>query len=122
MSLNKEQWEFVKDLNKLLNFIENYAYNLELKDNIVFYITLGEVYRTEYQQKKYIKDGKSKTMNSNHLKRLAVDINFFFNYKLTYEYEDIKIFGDFWCSLNDKNKWGGNFKNFLDTNHFERNV
>jgi peptidoglycan L-alanyl-D-glutamate endopeptidase CwlK len=120
--LNKIQYEFVLDVNKLLTFINNYSINLKLKNNTIFYITFGEVFRTNYQQKKYIKDGKSKTMNSLHLKRLAVDINFFYNYKLTYDYNDIKIFGDYWESLNSKNKWGGNFKDFSDTNHFQRNL
>ena len=83
-------------------------------------------------RKKILKTGKSKTMNSYHLKRLAIDLNFFKpvydedgklkGYTLTWRYEDIKPFGEYWESLNPKNKWGGNFKTFKDTPHFERRV
>nr|WP_223154740.1 hypothetical protein [Campylobacter concisus] len=29
--------------------------------------------------------------------------------------------GNYWESLNTLNRWGGNFKNFIDVPHFERN-
>ena len=66
--------------------------------------------------------GKSKTLNSNHIKRLAVDFNFFINGKLVYDKHKLAELGKFWESLNTKNIWGGNFKSFTDTPHFERNV
>lgn len=65
---------------------------------------------------------KTRTMNSMHLKRLAVDFNFFINGKLTYKKQDLQDLGDFWESLNKCNRWGGNFKSFLDTPHFEMTV
>jgi peptidoglycan L-alanyl-D-glutamate endopeptidase CwlK len=37
-------------------------------------VMIGEVMRTSYQQAEYIRQGKSKTMNSYHLKACAVDI------------------------------------------------
>ena len=61
-------------------------------------------------------------MNSKHLKRLAIDFNFFINGELTYDKNRLQLLGDFWENLNEKNRWGGNFKAFIDTPHFERNV
>ena len=67
----------------------------------------------------------SKTLNSQHSKRLAVDFNFFINGKLTYKFEDVEELGRFWLTLHPLNRWGGDFnKNgvrdgFVDTPHFE---
>lgn len=71
------------------------------------------------------RDRTSKTLESRHPDRLAVDFNFFINGNLTYKYEDVKPLGDYWVSLHNKNRWGGDFnKNgikdgFMDTPHFE---
>lgn len=110
MSLSGQQRYFTIDISKLI---------LEA-DRLQIGLTFGEAYRTRYQQDKYVKDGKSKTMKSNHLKRLAVDFNFFIDGNLTYKKEDIQELGDFWESLNPQNKWGGNYTSFIDTPHFER--
>jgi hypothetical protein len=68
---------------------------------------------------------RSWTLHSKHLQRLAIDLNVFINkngkWELTYKVEDIKPLGDFWESLNHKNRWGGNWKN-PDTPHFQRNI
>jgi hypothetical protein len=85
-------------------------------------LTFGEAYRTEYQQKEYLRTGKSKTMNSNHLRRLAVDFNFFIKGQLVWDHKLITELGEFWEALDTKNRWGGNFNNFKDTPHFERNI
>lgn len=82
-------------------------------------ITFGEVWRTKEQQELYVKAGKSKTMNSKHLDRCAVDINLFIDGRLTWVAEDFKPLGEFWESLDPGCKWGGNFKNFVDAVHFE---
>jgi hypothetical protein len=112
MSAVTEQWEFLKDVARLINKAEGFG----------FVLTGGELYRTTEQQKIYFETGKSKTMNSNHLKRLAIDFNFFINGKLIYAKKDIQPLGDYWESLNSLNRWGGNFKSFQDTPHFERNI
>ena len=57
-----------------------------------------------------------------HLKRLAVDFNFFVNGKLTYNRVTIAPLGDYWESLNPLNKWGGHWKKFIDVPHFEMKV
>ena len=56
---------------------------------------------------------------------MAIDFNFFKDGKLTYDYDVIKPLGDYWISLHEKNRWGGDFnkdgkKNgFVDVPHFE---
>lgn len=111
MKLSTQQQYFSQDIAKLIFFANALGINL----------TFGEAYRTEYQQKEYMRTGKSKTMNSNHLRRLAVDFNFFIGGKLYWEHELINDLGTYWKSLNTLNRWGGDWK-FKDTPHFERNV
>lgn len=106
-------------------FSKNIAYLIIQADLIGINLTFGDAYRNDFTQKEYVRKGLSKTLNSQHLKRLAVDFNFFINGKLTYKYEDIKKLGEFWVCLNPLNRWGGDFnKNgkkdgFVDTPHFE---
>lgn len=110
INLVTEQSNFLQDIRRLLTFIEKKE----------FIVTIGEAYRTQEQQEIYIKTGKSKTKNSMHLKRLAIDLNFFTSdFKLTYDKEILQKFGNFWESLHTKNRWGGNWQ-FVDTPHFER--
>jgi len=109
MGLREVQTDFLNDVAKLIVYA----------DEIGIELTFGETYRTEYQQEKYIADGKSKTMNSQHLKRLAVDFNFFIDGKLTYNKSDVEQLGIFWESLHYKNE-AGMFWEFQDTPHFQR--
>ena len=117
MSLRNEQSLFTKDVIKLLSFIDDLGYE----------VTFGEVLRTEEQQEIYIKTGRSKTSNSMHLKKCAIDLNFFKNGELV---ETPKQIGKFWESLNEKNRWGGSWRGliesgkstFNDSPHFERQV
>ena len=116
MSLVEEQNKFLLDLAKLL----------QEADRLAFVVTGGELYRTAEQQAIYIQSGRSKTMNSNHLQRLAVDLNFFVKgaggeLKLTYDIPTLKPVGDFWEQLSPgRNSWGGNWNSFKDVPHFER--
>jgi len=115
MSLVEEQDLFLQHVAKLIDKAQ------EL--NLV--ISGGEMFRTIEQQKAHIKAGRSKTMNSQHLKRLAIDLNFFVRepsgkLKLTYDHEAVRQLGVFWERLDDANRWGGNWNSFKDTPHFER--
>lgn len=110
MSLLQEQFKFSKDLHSLVEFI--YQNRCE--------ISYGEVLRTVEQQKVYVQTGRSKTMNSNHLRKCAVDLNIFRNGTLLATKADLQLFGDFWESLDPKNSWGGNWNSFKDCPHFER--
>jgi peptidoglycan L-alanyl-D-glutamate endopeptidase CwlK len=113
LSLQMEQMAFTHDVVKLLAYIMGLGWG----------VTFGEVWRTEEQQKLYVQQGKSKTMNSYHRKRLAVDLNFYTpEGLLTYKHEDIAQFGAFWEGLHPQNRWGGNFQSLDDTPHFERRL
>lgn len=90
-----------------------------------FQVAGGELYRTPEQQALHVKNGRSTTMSSQHLKRLAVDLNFFKpgadgQLQLTYDVEELRPLGQFWENLDPANRWGGNWSTFKDTPHFER--
>ena len=86
-----------------------------------FTVTSGELLRTAEQQAIYVRTGRSKTLNSNHLKKLAGDLNFFKNGKYICSKKELQEIGDYWESLHPLNKWGGNYTgNFKDAPHFER--
>jgi hypothetical protein len=117
MKLSDHQHHFLSDVVKLLIFSHGKG----------FKITGGELLRTPEQQEIYIREGKSKTRRSKHLKKCAIDLNFFKprktgGFTLTYSKAALQEIGDYWESLSPENRWGGNFKTFLDTPHFERNV
>lgn len=85
-----------------------------------FVVTAGELYRTPEQQQIYLKTGRSRTMNSLHIQRRAVDLNFFKDGKLTYDKSVLAPLGAFWESLHPLNSWGGNGVKLVDTPHFSR--
>ncbi len=110
-----KQAEFLLHVSKLIEYIHD--------NNLI--ATGGELYRTMQQQQLYLQQGLSVTENSRHLRRLAIDLNFFKpcgngNYRLTYSKKIIQKIGNYWESLHADNKWGGNWKRFRDTTHFER--
>ncbi len=115
MKLSQRQRIFTRNIGILIE----YAYSIDIE------LTFGHAWRSLEEQKRLKAQGKSKTLKSKHLDRLAVDFNFFINGKLTYDYHKIKPLGDFWVELNEDNRWGGDWnKNgkkdgFLDTPHFE---
>ena len=112
MSLVQAQAEFLLDVGKLIKYATDSGW----------VVTGGELYRTPEQQEIYLKTGRSKTMASLHLKRCAIDLNFFRDGKLIWDKQQIAPLGAFWERLNPKNRWGGNFKSLVDVPHFERNV
>ena len=118
MSLVAEQNLFLLDVAKLI----------QESERLSFVVTGGELFRTPEQQAIYIKTGRSKTLASKHLQRLAIDLNFFRKdasgeLKLVYDIPQLKPLGDFWEALSPgKNSWGGNWKSFKDVPHFERRV
>ncbi|NRA92176.1 MAG: M15 family metallopeptidase [Psychroserpens sp.] len=115
MKLSQKQRIFTRNIGCLIE----YSYHIDIE------LTFGHAWRSLEEQKRLKKEGKSKTLKSKHLDRLAVDFNFFINGKLTYDYHKIKPLGDYWESLHPDNRWGGDWnKNnkkdgFIDTPHFE---
>lgn len=112
MALVDEQAAFLQDFARLIVHANSLGWK----------VTAGELHRTPEQQAIYVKTGRSKTMDSQHGRRLAGDLNFFKNGKLVYDVEELRPLGEFWESLNPKNKWGGFWKSFKDVPHFERRV
>jgi hypothetical protein len=112
MSLVAEQAAFLLDVCKLIQYATEQG----------FVVTGGELARTVEQQQIYVKSGRSKTMNSIHLKRCAIDLNFFKDGKLTYDIKALTPVGVYWESLHPKNQWGGFWKSFKDVPHFQRTV
>ena len=128
MKLSEQQQKFTNNIGYLILFAGFYGIDL----------TLGEAHRTRsqillnYFGYKITKGGVlglklvktrrlSKTLNSLHAERLAIDFNFFIDGELTYDYDKIKPLGEYWEKLDPLNRWGGNFKNFVDTPHFQMN-
>lgn len=112
MSLVVEQAAFLQDVCRLIQYATEQGWT----------VTGGELFRTAEQQEIYLKTGRSKTMASNHLKRCAIDLNFFKAGKLVWDKQQLEPLGQYWESLNPKNRWGGRFVSLVDVPHFERNV
>ena len=113
MTLSNNQFEFAKDFNILLDFIIRVK---KLK------VTIKEVLRPQEMQDLYFEQGLSKTKNSNHLFGCAVDLIIFIDGVPCYDKKKLEEIGVFWENLNQKNRWGGFFKSFIDVPHFERNI
>lgn len=112
MSLRTEQELFLLDFIKLIPFAISKG----------FTVTSGELLRPIEMQEIYIKIGRSKTMDSQHIKKLAGDLNFFLLGEYVTKKEVLQEVGDYWESLSPKNSWGGNWNSFKDTPHFERRI
>lgn len=112
MSLITAQAAFLLDVCKLIQFASEQG----------FVITAGELYRTPEQQEIYMQTGRSQTMNSLHLRRLAVDLNIFRDGALIGSKATLAPLGAYWESLHPLNSWGGNGKKLVDTPHFSRGV
>lgn len=95
-------------------------------DRLGFVCTPGELLRTIDQQRLYYNSGRSKTLHSMHLIKRAGDLNFFLDgmYINALPAKEAKSIlqplGNIWEAMHPKNRWGGNFKSFLDCPHFER--
>jgi hypothetical protein len=119
MSMVAVQAEFLLDVAELIQYASALGYTL----------TAGELWRPQEMQEIYVKTGRSKTLESQHGKRLAVDLNVFKDGVLLGR-EGIKPLGEWWEARNPKNRWGGNWRglveqkrsSFIDAPHFERQV
>lgn len=110
MSRVSEQSAFLTDFCGLILFAVEQG----------FVVTAGELQRPVEMQEIYVKTGRSKTMDSYHLKKLAGDLNFFKDGQYIQDKKTLQPLGDYWEGLNPKNSWGGNWNSFKDTPHFER--
>lgn len=108
MTLGQHQEAFARDLVSLLR--KAFALGYEAR--------IAEVFRPQEMQDIYVRLGKSKTRNSMHLKKCAVDIYFTKNGQLVYP----KELWVFWESLSPLNQAGGKWKSFKDQPHYQRTV
>jgi hypothetical protein len=87
------------------------------------------VQRPIEMQEIYVKAGRSKTMNSMHIHKCAIDLVLLKD-RIVCNRTQIKPLGDYWESLDPKNRWGGSWRglvdsgksSFVDAPHFERQV
>jgi predicted chitinase len=106
-------------------FMQQVGELLRRADAAGFGVAGGELYRTPEQQALYIQNGRSATMSSQHLKRLAIDLNFFReagdgSAQFVSDADTLRPLGQYWEGLDPANVWGGNWGNFKDLTHFER--
>lgn len=109
MTLGEQQRLFTKLIAELIHWAYSCGYEL----------TLGEAYRTEEQQRWYVKHGLSQTMKSRHLVRLAIDLNLFIDGEYQTDAEAYTPLGALWKEMHDGCVWGGDWDTLKDGNHFE---
>lgn len=109
MTLGQHQQQFTRNLVQLLQKAFELGYE----------VRMGEVFRTPEQQEFYVKTGRSKTMNSRHLKKCAADLHFFDKKSQLCYPEEL---GRYWESLDPLNQAGMFWSRFVDMPHFERKV
>jgi len=107
MTLGQAQEKFSQDLVKLLAHAFSLGYE----------VRIGEVQRGMAQQKYYVKTGRSRTLDSLHLKKLAADLFFTKDGKLVYPVE----LGKYWQELDPKNEAGMFWVSFKDSAHYQKN-
>ncbi|MGH8388242.1 MAG: N-acetylmuramidase domain-containing protein [Pseudomonas sp.] len=116
MSLILEQVKFLKDIRTLLDFAELNG----------FLVTGGELERKPEIQEIYLREGKAKTMDSMHLRKCAMDLNFYKSFSGGFEWvssiKELEEVGKHWEGLDDRNRWGGRDASNVETSHFERNL
>lgn len=106
MTLGQHQEAFSFDLARLLTEAFRRGYK----------VRIGEVERPVEMQKIYVSTGRSKTMNSMHLKKCAADLHFTKDGILCYPEE----LGRYWESIDPLNEAGMFWKSFKDSPHFQR--
>lgn len=117
MSLGQEQETFAKHVVLLIGKALTLGYQ----------VRLGEVQRPIEMQQMYVNQGRSKTMDSQHIKKLAIDLVLLKDGKVCTR-EQIKPLGEWWQLLDIQNRWGGSWRgliesgksSFVDSPHFER--
>lgn len=128
MTLSDKQWLFLQNVAKLIEYAQIKGYKLtggELKRpgamQLLYFFgkdlkRVGNILKLEPAKK------LSKTLKSDHLNALAIDLNVFYDIDGdgTKEYapskEITQDLGDFWKSLHVNNYWGGDWG--WDTPHF----
>ncbi|MDP9089188.1 MAG: M15 family peptidase [Pseudomonadota bacterium] len=106
MTLHELQALHVKLVASLIKFTYNSGFQL----------TWGETYRTPAQAALNAQNG-SGIAHSLHCDRLAVDFQLFKDGVYLTDPESYKFMGDYWKSLHELARWGGDFHT-VDADHF----
>lgn len=116
MSLVSEQISFLRDIRRLLDFAETSG----------FFATGGELERKPETQELYRRTGRVRTMDSMHLRKCALELNFFKAsgdaFMWVSSVNELDALGVHWEGLDERNRWGGRDKFSVDTSHFERDL
>lgn len=111
MSQVQIQWEFLKDLSRLIEF----ASTLEGVQ-----MSGGDLYQDNDWCKRNCENKTIHLKTGYHPRRRAIDLNLFVDGVYITGFHDVwEELGRFWELLNPKNRWGGRFTK-KDYNHFER--
>jgi len=133
MTLRQKQSLFAFNIHKLIEFAYKNGFELTFGEStrtpsqiILNFFGYDVVQRSDGPT--LVKRPRtSKTLESRHGVRLAVDFNIFIGDRLTNSPKEIKPLGDFWESLHTDNVWGGDWdrddnldeETFTDPYHFE---
>ena len=115
MTTSDKQANFLIDVARLIFWLSSNGYKA----------TGGELYRTAFQQREFMRLGLSNANHSQHQDKLAIDLNIWIDGDLMWQVEKNELknkmqpVGDFWESLREGNRWGGNFNSIFDPGHFE---
>jgi hypothetical protein len=107
--LREKQSIFVLNVARLIIWCYDNGYEL----------TFGEALRTPEQQAIYVAKKLSKTSNSKHLIKLAIDLNLFIGGIYQTDEEAYRPLAEYWKTLNTDNVAGYDWG--WDANHFEMN-
>ena len=121
MELNERSKQKLKGVHPdLVRVILRAANNL-MNGSFGFIVTEGS--RTIERQQLLFKEGKSKTMNSRHLKGDAVDLAVTLDGKVSWDFEQYRELSKIILAaakeLNTPVVWGGSWETFRDGPHFE---
>ena len=98
-------------------FLKNFALLILWAFDQGYELTAGELLRPLEMQQLYVKQGKSKTLKSQHLNKLAGDLNLFIDGVYKTDRESYKPLAEYWKSLDPNNVAGYDWG--WDANHFE---
>lgn len=107
LTLGQKQRLFTRLVAKLIERAYEMGYEL----------TLGEAWRTP-EQAKLNAQGGSGISTSLHISRLAIDLNLFKDGKFLTTSDEHRPLGEYWKSLHELCRWGGDFRPRPDGNHY----
>lgn len=90
---------------------------LHVAENPGWAITLGECYRPAETALMYERKGLG-IANSLHTKRLAIDVNLFYQGHYCTDTSSYEWLANYWKTLDKRACWGGDFEKRPDGNHF----